>query len=256
MMKITYIFFVLVLLHTFILNSAPEKTIKYVQKIKINSNLSIHNNYNLLLKKHVSNNGKVNYKGFKKDILNLQNYLNMLKLVDVNALPQNEKLAFWINVYNASTIDQVLRNYPCASIKDIEKGKVWDKPLPYTFGSKSISLNEIEHQKLIQQFNDPRIHFAINCAAVSCPKLSNIAFTAQNAHQLLNTQTILFINNIDFNSFKNNKIMLSQIFNWYKTDFIKTDGSVLAFINKYTKIKINESAPINYMDYNWGLNEY
>lgn len=256
-MKKTYLFLIIMLLGCAVLNSAPAKILIYEQQIsaQINPKLPIHTAYNLLLQKYVNSNGKVNYKGFKKDILKLQSYLNSLKSINVNALPQNEQLAFWINVYNASTIDQVLRNYPCASIKEIENGKVWDKPLPYPFYGEKISLNDIEHQKLLQQFNDPRIHFAINCAAVSCPKLSNIAFTGQNVQQLLNSQTILFINNPIYNNFDDKKIMLSQIFNWYKTDFVKSDGSVLAFVNKYAKTKINESVTLMYMNYNWNLND-
>ncbi|TAF46904.1 MAG: DUF547 domain-containing protein [Sphingobacteriales bacterium] len=256
-MKIVQFFFIQAVLFAIILTSASAKNLKYYPHLttQINPKLPIHTAYNLLLQKYVSNSGKVNYKGFKKDILKLQSYLNSLKSTHVNALPQNEQLAFWINVYNACTIDQVLRNYPCASIKEIENGKVWDKPLPYPFYGEKISLNDIEQQKLLQQFNDPRIHFAINCAALSCPKLSNIAFTGQNVQQLLNSQTILFINNPIYNNFDDKKIMLSQIFNWYKTDFVKSDGGVLAFVNKYAKTKINESLTPNFIYYNWDLNE-
>ncbi len=255
-MKIVQFFFIQAVLFAILLQSAPAKKLKYYPHVVTQITPSnIHTSYNTLLNKYVNKHGKVDYKSFKNEITKLQNYLNSLQMVNVKTLPQNEQLAFWINVYNANTIYQVLRNYPCTSIKQIDDGKVWDKPLPYTFDGEKISLNEIEHQKLIQQFNDPRIHFAINCAAVSCPKLSNIAFTGQNVQQLLNSQAILFINNPAHNYISDKKIMLSQIFNWYKADFVKTDGSVPAFVNKYAKAKINESANLMYMNYNWGLNE-
>jgi hypothetical protein len=213
-----------------------------------------HSAFDNLLKKYVSIQGKVNYQGFLKDKTKLQAYLKSLESIKVSKLNKNEQLAFWINVYNASTIDQILRNYPIKSIKDIADGKVWDKALPYKFNGKALTLNDIEHHKLLQTFNDPRIHFAINCAAKSCPKLSNRAFTAENVQHQLSTNTSAFLNNSDQNIISKDKIELSQLFNWFKADFIKANGSVIAFINKFSKQKISNKQDITFIEYNWDLN--
>ena len=98
---------------------------------------------------------------------------------------------------------------------------VWDMPLPYQFEGKTITLSEIENKKLLQNFNDARIHFAINCAAKSCPKLNNTAFTALNLEKTLNANTQAFINNSNQNKLSDSKVLLSQIFNWFKPDFVK-----------------------------------
>ncbi len=215
---------------------------------------AIHKEFDVLLKKYVATSGTVNYKGFLKDKNALQAYLNSLSKVKVASLSKNEQFAFWINAYNAATIDQILRNYPVKSIQNIANGKVWDKPLPYQFGGKAYTLNEIEKQKLIAELSDPRIHFAVNCAAVSCPKLLNTAYTAQNVQEQLSKSTSAFLNNKTFNKLSPEKAQISNIFNWYKADFSKNGSSVSAFINKYAATKINANTQISYLDYNWDLN--
>ncbi|WP_026902643.1 DUF547 domain-containing protein [Pedobacter glucosidilyticus] len=210
---------------------------------------------NKLLNTYVNSAGIVNYKAFMKDKLTLQQYLKSLVNVKVSTLSKDEQLAFWINIYNAATIDQILRNYPVKSIMDISGGKVWDQKLPYTFAGKSYTLNEIEKVKLIEELNDARVHFAVNCAAVSCPKLLNKAYTADNVQSLLNANTSAFLNNTEFNKLSPSKAQLSNIFNWYKADFAKAEGSVAAFINKYAKVKIKENTPLSYINYNWSLND-
>lgn len=214
-----------------------------------------HTVLNKLLNTYVSSAGLVNYKAFLKDKLTLQQYLKSLANVKVSNLSKDEQLAFWINIYNAATIDQVLANYPVKSIMDISGGKVWDQKLPYTFAGKSYTLNEIEKVKLIEELNDARVHFAVNCAAVSCPKLLNKAYTADNIQSLLNANTSAFLNDTEFNKLSPAKAQLSNIFNWYKADFAKAEGSVAAFINKYAKVKIKENTPLSYINYNWSLND-
>jgi hypothetical protein len=214
-----------------------------------------HDVLNKLLNTYVNNAGVVNYKAFLKDKSILQQYLKSLANVKVNALSKDEQLAFWINSYNAATIDIILKNYPVKSIMDISNGKVWDQKLPYTFAGKSYTLNEIEKVKLLEELGDARVHFAVNCAAISCPKLLNKAYTAANVQSLLQANTQAFLNNTEFNQISPTKTQLSQIFNWYKADFVKAEGSVAAFINKYAKVKIKENTSLSYINYNWSLND-
>ncbi len=214
----------------------------------------MHQNFDFLLKKYVSKNGTVNYKDFLKDKSKFKVYLNLLSKINVSNLPLNQQMAFWINAYNASTIDLILSNYPLKSIKNIYGGKVWDMPLQYQFEGKTTTLNDIENKKLLQNFNDARIHFAINCAAKSCPKLSNKAFTALNLEKTLTANTQDFINNTNQNKFSDSKVLLSQIFNWFKPDFVKAEGSVNAFVNKYSNQKILQKHKIDFLEYNWDLN--
>ncbi len=217
--------------------------------------INIHEIFDKLLNKYVSASGQVNYKGFAKEKTALQGYLTSLSKVKISSLNKNEQLAFWINAYNAATIDQIVRNYPVKSIQNIASGKVWDKPLPYQFSGENYTLNQIEKQKLVKELGDPRIHFAINCAAVSCPKLLNKAYTSENVQSLLSQSTSAFLNNKTFNKLSPAKAEISNIFNWYKADFSQNGSSVIEFINKYAAVKLKPNVSISFMDYNWGLNE-
>ena len=149
-----------------------------------------HSIFNDLLKKHVSKKGNVNYNGFKTDSKTLQNYIELLKTYQpTENWTKTDKLAYWINAYNALTIDLILRNYPTKSIKDIKSP--WDQRL-WKFGDKWQNLNDIEH-KILRKMNEPRIHFAIVCASVSCPKLQNEAFIASKLEAQLTNATKEFL---------------------------------------------------------------
>lgn len=145
-----------------------------------NERLTTHQLWDGLLQKNVSNYGVVDYKQFKKDYKKLRDYIEKLSLIRADnnfmARSKSEKLAYWINAYNALTIDLILRHYPVKSIKDINNP--WKQRL-WTLGGTPIDLDEIEHQ-ILRKMNEPRIHFAIVCASVSCPKLQNQAYTASN----------------------------------------------------------------------------
>ncbi|WP_299221962.1 DUF547 domain-containing protein [uncultured Aquimarina sp.] len=211
-----------------------------------------HSNWNLLTKKYVSASGKVNYSGFKANISEIDTYLLHLQ----NITPQkdwtkNEKLSYWFNLYNASTIHLVASAYPVKSIKDINNGKPWDKKFIKS-GSKVYSLNEIENTIVRPNFNEPRLHVAFNCAAVSCPKLLNEAFTPTKLNNQLNKLSKTWINDPTKNEINANIIAISKIFEWYGVDFKK---GIIPFINTYATIKANDSAKIQYLEYNWDLND-
>ncbi len=220
-----------------------------------------HEIWNGLLKKYVTDDGSVNYEGFKKEREKLKQYLDLLsKSNPSDEWSEKERLAFWINAYNAYTVELILRHYPVESIKDIgSKIKIpfvstaWDIKF-INIGGKDYDLNNIEHSVLRKQFDDPRIHFAINCASYSCPKLRNEAFTADKLEAQLQDQARDFVNDKRKNIITADKLELSEIFNWYKADFTK-DTKLIAYIQQYTDVKISPSAKVSYMEYNWSLNK-
>nr|WP_315166464.1 DUF547 domain-containing protein [uncultured Flavobacterium sp.] len=210
-----------------------------------------HSIWNTLLQKHVSNKGTVDYKGFQKDAAVLQSYLDELaKNVPTKSWTKNAVLAYWINTYNAFTVKLILDNYPVKSIKDISDP--WGKKF-FTLGTKKYSLEEIEHE-ILRKMNEPRIHFAINCASFSCPNLSNEAYTSATLDKQLTDAAKSFIADKTKNTITKDKLVISKIFDWFSGDF-KKKGSVIDFLNQYSAVKINPKAKIIYKEYNWNLNE-
>lgn len=219
-----------------------------------------HSSWDELLKSHVKN-GKVDYKGFINDSDKLDSYLELISTNAPNKKWEKaEKLAYWINAYNAYTIKLIIDNYPLESIQDLHPtikipgiSTVWHKEF-FQIGGEDCSLNEIEHKILRKQFDEPRIHFAINCASVSCPDLWNEAFVAEKIEEQLAERAKVFINDSTKNKISNTSIEISRIFSWFKKDFTKK-GSLISYLNRYAKVKISEDADVDYMEYNWSLNE-
>jgi len=216
--------------------------------------ISTHKLWDELLEKYVSNNGNVNYKLFKTDHKKLLDYIYVLNLAKSSdafkAFSKEDKLAYWINTYNAMTIDLILRNYPIKSIKDIKDP--WNQRL-WKLDEKWYNLNEIEHD-ILRKMDEPRIHFAIVCASFSCPKLSNKAYTAENIETQLTEATKEFLNDSKRNTISKNSLELSKIFQWFSKDF-KHNGNLIDFLNQYSDIKISDKAKKSFKDYNWDLNE-
>ncbi|UII74680.1 DUF547 domain-containing protein [Flagellimonas sp. HMM57] len=210
-----------------------------------------HDSWNALLKKYVDDDGNVDYVGLKNNSTGLDGYLKQLgQNPPSSSWSKNERLAFYINLYNAATVKLILDNYPVQSIKDIPNR--WKEEwIP--LGEGTTSLNDIEH-KILRKMDEPRIHFAINCASYSCPKLLNTAFTSQNMERLLNKASVDFVNDKKRNRFENGQAYLSKIFKWYKSDFTEKT-SLLEYINTYLDNPVNKKAKIDYLDYDWSLNE-
>lgn len=209
-----------------------------------------HSQWNSLLGRYVDQQGRVNYAAFKKAEEELDKYLKLLAENPVNdSWSKQEALAYWINVYNAFTIKLILKNYPVKSIMSINKGKAWDLKW-VEIGKQTFSLDEIENQIIRPRFQEPRIHFAVNCAAKSCPPLVGKAFTAENIESLLESQTIAFINDKRYNQISEKTLEVSKIFDWYKEDF----GNLTDFINKYAEVKVKSGAKVSFNEYDWSLN--
>lgn len=209
-----------------------------------------HSAWDALLKRHVSEKGTVRYEGFKADKAALDAYLKTLSdNPPVEFWSKSEQMAYWINVYNAFTVQLIMENSPISSIMKLDNGKTWDVKR-MVIGGKKYSLNQIENDILRPTFKDARIHFALNCAAKSCPPLYNRAFTAKNLEDMLETRTEAFLNNTQYNTIAADKANVSKIFDWYAADF----GDLKQFINRYAKTKLKTNASIAFQEYDWALN--
>lgn len=210
-----------------------------------------HDKWNQLTGKFISSSGKVNYAGIKSNKKLLDDYIHVLENNPPQSSWGNKKIiAYWINAYNAFTIKLIADNYPVGSITDLDGGNPWKKKR-IKIGNSTYSLDQIEKEILIKQYKEPRVHFAVNCAAKSCPPIINKAWTASNLEANLEKSTRNFINNTAFNDVSSAKnIKLSKIFDWYASDF----GDVISFINKYAAKPVKSNAKISYNEYDWALN--
>ncbi|MBD3638869.1 MAG: DUF547 domain-containing protein [Crocinitomicaceae bacterium] len=215
-----------------------------------------HSKWTELLQKHVTSKGEVDYKGFMDDIEAFDEYLIELReKAPMKDWSKDEKKAFYINAYNAYTIKFIITKYPVKSPKDAKfSGKdLWNFRM-VLIGPQRYTLNQIE-DNILRRMDDPRIHFAINCGAKSCPKLLNEAYTADKLNAQLTKVTKEFIQNSEHNTLKAKKVQISKIFEWYEEDFKENGGSVISFLNKYGDVTIQDDAKIEYKEYNWALNE-
>jgi hypothetical protein len=215
--------------------------------------------YGELLKDHVKD-GVVDYQGFKKEEAKLDRYLKILEKVESNQLSRNEQFAFYINAYNTWTIKLILSGYPgIQSIKDLGSAfrSPWKKKISLIDG-EVLTLDNIEHDILRPRFKDPRVHFAINCAAKGCPPLRSDPYEGKILDQQLDEMTRAFINRPEMNRLEGRNLYVSSIFKWFSKDFNK---DVIGFFLKYAEgdlkkgLEANkEKIKIRYLDYDWSLN--
>lgn len=217
-----------------------------------------------VLHDHVKN-GAVNYKGIKADT-RFADFIELLKKTDPHTISQKNRLAFWINVYNAFVLKIVADQYPIKSIMSktaYALGKSNFQKKLVAINGISYSLNDVEND-IIRPMGDPRIHFAINCAAKSCPPLRAEAFEASRLGEQLDEQTRQFLTNAEQNSFDfaKNEATVSKIFDWFQEDFKKYAAGVPEFISRYLPpelgkqlLAVGKTFKIKHHDYNWDLNE-
>jgi len=211
-----------------------------------------HTLWDGLLQRHVSQTGRVDYVGFKTDSIELLQYLDTLTahLEQVNSWDKPQKLAFWINAYNACTVNLICSNWPVESIKDLSRP--W-KQIVLKSKNTALSLDAIEHE-ILRQLEEPRIHFAINCASESCPKLANRAYNGEYLEEQLKQATIDFLSDVSKNNFTPERLYLSRIFLWFKRDFGRTKD-LIDLINQHTVKSFSEKIAISYLPYDWSLNQ-
>ncbi len=243
--------------------------------------------YAVALVSYVNDRGMVNYRGLKASSGDLDAFAASLSLVkpgEFDSWSDQQKIAFWINAYNALTLEAIIRNYPIESslVRSVVYPKnsirqipgVWEK-LRFIVAGREITLNEIEHGALRAKFNEPRIHVALVCAALSCPPLRSEPYNAENLDRQLDDQARIFLRSP--HSLRLNrgeaKVHLSPIFQWFGEDFTKTYGTsdkfggksdteraVLNFISRYVNeadrdFLLHARYKIEYLDYDWSLNE-
>ncbi len=221
-----------------------------------------HAAFTTILQKYVNTQGLVNYKGLLKDSAPLNQYLALISNnAPARSWSKSEQFAYWINAYNAFTIKTILNHYPVKSIKDISPSAaipfvntVWDQKF-FKIGGKSMTLNTIEHKIIRKKFDDARLHFAVNCASASCPKLLNVAYEAATLDAQLTQQAKDFLADDTKNTVNASNPKLSQLFKWFNGDFVQKGRTKVEFINQYSPIRINDDANLDYKNYDWSLNE-
>ncbi len=214
-----------------------------------------------LLKKHVDADGAVDYKGLAEDADALQVYLTAVAGAPFDAMSRDEKLALLINAYNAFTLRLILDYYPVKSIKDIPGAHRWgDKR--WNVGGNIWSLNEIEHEQIRPKFSEPRIHFALVCAAEGCPKLRREVYTGPRLDSQLDQQTADAHRSDRWFRFDDaaDTVYLTRLYDWYGGDFEQSSGSVLDYAAGYApalKAALDEgrTPTIEWLEYDWSLNE-
>lgn len=192
----------------------------------------------------------------------LQAYIARLASTDPRRLRKDEQLAYWINLYNALTVDVVLNNPKDKSIKKMGRGLFssgpWDDELVSIVG-ESLTLNDIEHRILRPIWQDHRIHYAVNCASVGCPNLATQAYTADNVNQLLSDGERDYVNHhrgVHFD--EDGRLTLSKIYQWYGSDFANDERGVLDYLGQHHEVLATElaaySGDVRY-NYDWSLNQ-
>jgi hypothetical protein len=254
-----YLFYSFLLLTTFSCNSGKGLFFTTVPAgtalVNDSANLLNHSAWDAQLKKYVAQDGLVNYNDWLQEHNTLKAYLTYLN----NNAPQKTwsqaaQFAYYINLYNAATVNMILANGIPESIKDIDGplGQVWSKDAAQVSG-KWYSLKAIE-DGVLRNMGDARIHFAINCASYSCPQLLPQAYTATNANSLMETSARTFINSTK-NDLSGSNPRLSKIFDWYSADFTATGLSIVDYVNQYATKPIDVNASFSYLDYDWALNK-
>jgi hypothetical protein len=214
---------------------------------------SFFSNTDVFLKKYVHAK-KVNYEAIKKDPKTLEDLVKQIATFSLSNDPKVNK-AFFINAYNIVMINAIVEKYPIKSPMDITG--VFDKT-KYTVAGTKLTLNDIENKMIREKYKDARIHFVLVCGANGCPPITNFAYTPENLEQQLEQQTKLAINNPDFIkvNVKSKKVEISQIFEWYKDDFVSTKSSYIDFLNKYKSEPIPTNFKVAFYTYDWSLNKH
>lgn len=224
-----------------------------------------HSLWDVLLQEYVDSNGYVDYRSWKRDgEQQLDLYLRELsKAITSKRATKNAKLAFWINAYNAVTVKGILREYPTTSIRNhtakVFGYNIWHDLL-LIVGEEQYSLDHIEH-KILRQMGEPRIHFAIVCASVGCPRLLSRAFVPTRLDEQLTANAKHFFADSSKFRIDAQQVWLSPILNWFADDFGANRAAQLRAIAPYLpsptaqRLARNGSASVNFLDYDWDLND-
>lgn len=199
-------------------------------------------------------NGRVSYARIHESPVAINALYEMIGQMDTGSLTPSEKKAFYINAYNLIVIYQVARYYPLKSPMDASG---FFDGVKHLVAGERLTLNFLEYKKLLAVYKDARVHFALACAAKSCPPLASEAYTPEQLETQLDVRTRNAINNADWLGVDagNREVKLSKIFQWYEKDFVASAGSILAFVNNYRTSSIPYDYSLDFYEYNWSLNE-
>lgn len=198
------------------------------------------------------------------DRVALQNYINGLANLPIGNYARDEQFAFWVNLYNALTVQVVLNAYPVESIRDIDispglfSNGPWGAEL-IAIDGESVTLDDIEHRILRPIWRDPRIHYAVNCASLGCPNLAAVAFTASGKEAMLDEAARTYINSPRGVRVEGGRLIVSRIYDWFHQDFGSGDEAVIAHLRMYTgdalDAELGHIDEIEDYDYDWSLND-
>jgi hypothetical protein len=224
--------------------------------INAQSNKFDHSTFDALLKEFVDESGMVNYQAFVKN-QEFASYLTTIEKADISSFTKEEKIAFYINAYNATVIKNVIDHLPINSPMDVDG---FFNKIKHTIAGKEITLDELEH-KYALKIEPVLSHFGLVCAAFSCPKLIRTAYEGESVIRQLEENGRVYVNDIDKNRLdkENNILYLSEIFKWFQDSFVKKYGSLqetaIHFMNDDNRVYLmNKEVSVKYIKYNWKLN--
>jgi hypothetical protein len=213
-----------------------------------------------LLRRYVDDAGFVDYAGLASEKQTLDHYLDALGQADVENLGRDERLALLLNAYNAFTLRLILDHRPLGSIREIPEEHRWDD-VRWVLGGKRYSLNQIEHELIRPNFREPRVHFALVCAAVGCPPLRREAYTADRLEAQLEAQAVYVHTSPRWLRYEDDAdtAYLTRLYDWYAGDFQQVAGSILAYAARYVpalnaRIEAGRPPRVEHLDYEWALN--
>jgi hypothetical protein len=220
-----------------------------------------HSRFDTLLAGHVDADGFVDYAGLTTEVAELDAYIASLADAPLEELGRDERLALLINAYNAFTLRLILDHYPLASIKDIPAARRWEDAR-WRLGGQAHSLDQIEHRLIRPNFREPRIHFALVCAAVGCPPLRAEAYSGARLEEQLDEQARYTHAHDRWLRYRPRgaTIELTSLYDWYRGDFEQVAGSILAYAARYDERLARDLAEghqprVRFLDYDWSLNE-
>lgn len=221
-----------------------------------------YSTWDRLLAKYYDPQRGMNYGALKAhDSATLKALRHDLGTTDLRGLGRDQQLAYWINLYNVNAVGIVVDHYPVKSIRDISTDpirrlNVFERDL-VPFAGEMISLDRIEHEQIRKRFRDPRIHFAINCAAKSCPPMPSRALRGADLNPVLEAQTRAFVNHFPIERKKNHTVIhVTRIMDWFADDF----GDRIAFLRRYltpaNRSRLKGDVRVEFSDYDWSLNDW
>ena len=218
-----------------------------------------------LLKKYVDDDGFVDYHSLSQDaesLKGLNEYISALASVDLKSLDRDQSLATMINAYNAFTLrlihEYILSEGDLDSIYDIPEAKRW-KAERWVLDGKKVSLDRLEHEWIRPNFREPRVHWALVCAAYSCPRLLNEPFVGERLEEQLNLQAAYVHQDRRYFYFQGDVLYITELYRWFKGDFDQVDGSPLKHAARYSPrlaqmLAQGRQPEVRYIPYSWALN--